>query len=150
MSRFGTKRGRTETLTSEEIEIELEKVNPTLMENNIILITVLNPIYNINVDTIYKVCRSSGEVDRIAIFERGQVVHALVEFKDNESALEAKKSLHGCNIYSDGCTLKVEFAKQEQLNVQRNDEKTWDFTKAEASKVQEGDKSSRRVLLIDE
>ena len=68
MSQFGTNRGRIETLSSEDLEIELGKVNTTLSENKIILITVLNPIYNINVDTIYKVCRSSGEVVKIVIF----------------------------------------------------------------------------------
>eukprot|EP00092_Neocalanus_flemingeri_P010421 GFUD01011232.1.p1 GENE.GFUD01011232.1~~GFUD01011232.1.p1 ORF type:complete len:406 (-),score=119.29 GFUD01011232.1:484-1701(-) len=147
MSRIGMKRGRNDTFSLEEIEIELEKVNPALNENNIILITVFNPIYTINVDTIYKVCRSSIEVVRIVIFERGQVVHALVEFKDNESAIEAKKSLHGCNIYSDSCTLKVEFARQEQLNVKSNGEKSWDFTKDDASKIQDGRRPSRKVLL---
>jgi len=140
---------KIEMLTPEGIEKELAKVNLTLSENKIILITILNPIYIINVDTIYKVCRSSGDVHKIVIFERGHVVHALVEFKDIKTAKEAKTDLHGCNIYSDGCTLKVEYARQEQLNVQRNDEKTWDFTKAEPA-VNKMEKNNVRKVLLDE
>jgi len=150
MSQFRMKRGRIETLSFKEVEIELEKVNPALKENNIILLTVLNAIYNINVDIIYKVCRSSGNVDKICIFERGQVVHALVEFKEIESAVEAKNSLHGCNLYSDGCTLKVEFARQERLNVTRNDDMTWDFLKKDVIMGIQGEKQSRKVLLKED
>jgi len=149
MSRYRASPRRMEILSPEDVEKQLAKVNAVLAENSIILITVLNPIYNINVDIIYKVCRSSGEVQKIVIFERGLVVHALVEFKNKEAAKEAKSSLHGCNIYSDGCTLKVEYARQEELNVQRNDDKTWDFTKAESSVRKNASNNSRKVLLAE-
>jgi len=149
MSRLRSGQRNLELLTPEGIDKELAKVNTTLSDNKIILVTILNPIYNIDVDTIYKVCRASGDVHKIVIFERGHVVHALVEFKDIKTAKEAKSSLHGCNIYSDGCTLKVEFARQEQLNVQRNDDKTWDFTKAEHA-VSKVDKNTGRKVLLDE
>jgi len=149
MSQFELKR-RFEILSFEEVEKELEKVNPALKENNIILITVLNPIYCINVDIIVKVCKNIGKVMKIVIFERGQVVHALVEYKETESAVEAKKSLHGCNIYSDGCTLKVEFARQERLNVTRNDEMTWDFSDDKIITNKDREKQSRKVLLNED
>jgi len=149
MSRLRGSPRRIEILSQDDVEKQLAKVNAELSENNIILITILNPIYNINVDIIYKVCRSSGDVNKVVIFERGQVVHALVEFKDLKAARDAKESLHGCNIYSDGCTLKVEFARQEKLNVQRNDEKTWDFSKSETSTKKYERKNSRKVLLDD-
>ena len=145
MSRLRGSPRRIEILSQDDVEKQLAKVNAELSENNIILITILNPIYNINVDIIYKVCRSSGDVNKVVIFERGQVVHALVEFKDLKAARDAKESLHGCNIYSDGCTLKVEFARQEKLNVQRNDEKTWDFSKSETSTKKYERKNSRKV-----
>ena len=47
------------------------------------------------------------QVERIVIFERGQVVHALVEYSETAAALLAKQNLHGCNIYTNCCTLKV-------------------------------------------
>jgi hypothetical protein len=52
----------------------------------------------------------------------------MVEFRDLETAIRARKELHGCDIYSGCCTIKMEYAKTERLNVRQNDEKTWDFT----------------------
>ncbi|CAB3254675.1 unnamed protein product [Arctia plantaginis] len=45
-----------------------------------------------------------------------------------ESATRAKEALHGCDIYSGCCTLKIEFAKPERLNVFKNDQDSWDYT----------------------
>ena len=79
-------------------------------------------------DTIKKVCGEAGKIEKIVMFERGSVVHALVQYSDLDAAIEARASLHGCNIFRDSCTIKVEFAKQENLNVRTNDTRTWDFT----------------------
>lgn len=154
MSRYGgppgppSKRGRMDMLSPGEVEMELKKVNENLPENHIILITVINAIYPINVSTLHKVCRSIGEVDRLVIFEKGTFVQALVEFRTIAHAAEAKKSLHGCDIYNNACTLKVEFARQERLNVKRNDDKTWDFTQTEDfGKVKDEPNIQRKVLL---
>jgi len=152
MSRYGgppgppSKRGRMDMLSPSEVEIELKKVNDSLPENHIILITVINAIYPINVSTLHKICRGIGEVDRLVIFEKGTFVQALVEFRTIAHAAEAKKSLHGCDIYNNACTLKVEFAKQERLNVKRNDDKTWDFTQTEDFGKDEPN-VQRKVLL---
>lgn len=135
-------------LSPGEVEMELKKVNDNLPENHIILITVINAIYPINVSTLHKVCRSIGEVDRLVIFEKGTFVQALVEFRTITHAAEAKKSLHGCDIYNNACTLKVEFAKQERLNVKRNDDKTWDFTQTDDfGNVNDEPAVQRKVLL---
>eukprot|EP00090_Calanus_glacialis_P001088 TRINITY_DN10770_c0_g1_i1.p1 TRINITY_DN10770_c0_g1~~TRINITY_DN10770_c0_g1_i1.p1 ORF type:complete len:417 (+),score=142.28 TRINITY_DN10770_c0_g1_i1:193-1443(+) len=154
MSRYGgppgppSKRGRMDMLSPGEVEMELKKVNDNLPENHIILITVINAIYPINVSTLHKVCRSIGEVDRLVIFEKGTFVQALVEFRTIAHAAEAKKNLHGCDIYNNACTLKVEFARQERLNVKRNDDKTWDFTQTEDfGKVKDEPNIQRKVLL---
>ena len=52
----------------------------------------------------------------------------MVEFEDIQTATAAKTELHGCDIYAGSCTLKVEFATTDRLNVKRNDDMTWDFT----------------------
>ena len=52
----------------------------------------------------------------------------MVEFDTVETAKSAKENLHGCDIYSGCCTLKVEFAKPTKLNVYRNDNDSWDYT----------------------
>ena len=40
----------------------------------------------------------------------------------------AKEALHGCDIYSGCCTLKIEYAKPTKLNVYKNDADSWDYT----------------------
>ncbi|CAD0206008.1 unnamed protein product [Chrysodeixis includens] len=50
------------------------------------------------------------------------------KFESVESATRAKEALHGCDIYSGCCTLKIEFAKPERLNVFKNDQDSWDYT----------------------
>ncbi|XP_037293144.1 heterogeneous nuclear ribonucleoprotein L-like isoform X1 [Manduca sexta] len=55
----------------------------------------------------------------------------MVEFESVESATRAKEALHGCDIYSGCCTLKIEFAKPERLNVFKNDQDSWDYTLSE-------------------
>ena len=51
-----------------------------------------------------------------------------LDFSSLETAKSAKDNLHGCDIYSGCCTLKVEFAKPTKLNVYRNDNDSWDYT----------------------
>jgi len=116
------------SLTEDKLEEELKKTDPNVKENKIILLTVLNPVYRLNVDIIQRICKSNGKVEKIVMFERGQVIHALVQFAEVGAAITAKTNLHGSNIYPNSCTLKVEFAKQEMLNVRTNDERSWDFT----------------------
>ncbi|CAH2061755.1 unnamed protein product, partial [Iphiclides podalirius] len=53
------------------------------------------------------------------------------KFESVESATRAKEALHGCDIYSGCCTLKIEFAKPERLNVFKNDQDSWDYTLSE-------------------
>ena len=58
--------------------------------------------------------------------------------------------MHGANIYQGSCTLKVEFAKQEMLNVKSNNDKTWDFTVGETNNGKGGDEeaSEANVRII--
>jgi len=136
-----------------EVEFELEKVNDNFPENKIIHITVINAIYPINVFTVHKICKSFGEVDRLVIFEKGRLVQAMVEFRTIASASEAKKKLHGCDIYNNACTLRVGFAKGESLTVKRNNYKTWDFTQTEDFGEANNDElniQNQRTVLLDE
>ena len=54
-------------------------------------------------------------------------MQAMVEFDSVDTAKTAKEKLHGSDIYS-GCTLKIEYAKPNKLNVYKNDSDTYDFT----------------------
>ena len=72
----------------------------------------------------------------------------MVEFDCVESAKRAKQALHGCDIYSGCCTLRIEYAKvinslifipilkqiywfvlqPTRLNVYKNDNESYDYT----------------------
>ncbi|XP_068034077.1 heterogeneous nuclear ribonucleoprotein L-like, partial [Anomalospiza imberbis] len=95
--------------------------------NNVLLFTILNPIYSITTDVLYTICNPCGPVQRIVIFRKNGV-QAMVEFDSVQSAQRAKASLNGADIYSGCCTLKIEYAKPSRLNVFKNDQDTWDYT----------------------
>lgn len=78
--------------------------------NHVLLITVINPAYPITCDVIHQICSPNGKVLRIVIFKKNGC-QAMVEFDSVESAKRTRMALHGCDIYSGCCTLKVEFAK---------------------------------------
>ncbi|XP_029653548.1 heterogeneous nuclear ribonucleoprotein L-like [Octopus sinensis] len=72
--------------------------------NHILLFTMLNPQYPIIVEVMHTISSPYGQVQRIVIFEKNSV-QAMVEF---ESVKRAKQALHGADIYTCCCTLKIE------------------------------------------
>ncbi|XP_022828668.1 heterogeneous nuclear ribonucleoprotein L-like isoform X4 [Spodoptera litura] len=106
------------------------KREPPARPNHILLYTIINPAYPITVDVIHTISTPHGQVQRIVVFKKNGV-QAMVEFESVESATRAKEALHGCDIYSGCCTLKIEFAKPERLNVFKNDQDSWDYTLSE-------------------
>ncbi|WKY07745.1 hypothetical protein Q1695_007315 [Nippostrongylus brasiliensis] len=120
----------------------------------VLVITVYNAQYPIDVHVIHQICEPHGKVLRIAIV-RKSMMQALVEFEDAETAKKVKHAINGADIYSGCCTLKVEFAKPEYVKVSRQDSDQWDFTLTEGAKrrVSEnrGDgmatKTARKTLL---
>uniref|UniRef100_A0A8C6KQT6 Heterogeneous nuclear ribonucleoprotein L n=1 Tax=Nothobranchius furzeri TaxID=105023 RepID=A0A8C6KQT6_NOTFU len=94
--------------------------------NNVLLFTIMNPIYPITTDVLYTICNNCGPVQRIVIFRKNGV-QSMVEYPCHY-AQRAKASLNGADIYSGCCTLKIEYAKPTRLNVFKNDQDTWDYT----------------------
>uniref|UniRef100_A0AAQ5Z957 RRM domain-containing protein n=1 Tax=Amphiprion ocellaris TaxID=80972 RepID=A0AAQ5Z957_AMPOC len=103
--------------------------------NNVLLLTIINPIYPITTDVLYTICNNCGPVQRIVIFRKNGV-QAMVEYPFH--AQRAKASLNGADIYSGCCTLKIEYAKPARLNVFKNDQDTWDYTNPNLSGPQGG------------
>eukprot|EP00047_Mylnosiga_fluctuans_P014794 m.41216 g.41216 ORF g.41216 m.41216 type:complete len:512 (-) comp5658_c0_seq1:103-1638(-) len=97
--------------------------------NKILLFTVLNPLYPISPDVIHTVCAPHGAPARI-VMVRKNGVQALVEFEDVAAAQRALVNLNGADVYANCCTLKIEFAKCDRLNVRVNSEETRDYTGA--------------------
>ena len=149
-----SKRGRLEMyspyqpMQPGQVQQELQRINPHLKENKIVLLTVLNAIYPVNVELVHKICRPIAEPLRIVIFQK-IFLQVMIEFADVETATRVKDELHSCDIYPGSCTLKAEFAKAEKLNVKKNDSMTWDFTNKNSAPKEEvhGASSERKVLI---
>jgi len=114
--------------------------------NHVLLFTIINPMYPITVEVLHTICQSSGQVLRIVIFKKNGV-QAMVEFDSVESATRAKETLNGADIYSGCCTLKIDFAKPEKLNVHKNDADSWDYT---VSMIKESNTNGRPQPLLQE
>lgn len=113
--------------TSKRITRPTNSDNPN-SGNKVLLLSIQNPLYPITTDVLYTVCNPIGSVMRIVIFKRNGI-QAMVEFESIECAQKAKAALNGADIYAGCCTLKIEYARPTRLNVIRNDNESWDYTK---------------------
>jgi len=95
--------------------------------NHILLFTIQNPVYPITTDILHTICSAHARVLRIVIFQKNGV-QAMIELESIEAACAVREQLAGADIYSGCCTLKIEFAKPDRLNVTRNDARSWDYT----------------------
>ncbi|XP_006806879.1 heterogeneous nuclear ribonucleoprotein L-like [Neolamprologus brichardi] len=96
--------------------------------NKVLLLSIQNPRYPITTDVLYTVCNPVGNVLRIVIFKRNGI-QAMVEFESVKDAQKAKLALNGADIYAGCCTLKIEYARPNRLNVICNNNTSWDYTK---------------------
>ncbi|XP_063958069.1 heterogeneous nuclear ribonucleoprotein L-like isoform X2 [Lytechinus pictus] len=111
--------------------------------NNVLLMTIVRPKFNISTDVIHTICKKYGNVLRIVIFRKNGT-QAMVEFDNIQSATQAKQNLHNCDIYAGCCTLKIDYARPKTLTVYKNDGETFDYTKPGLNAAAQG-----RALLED-
>ncbi|XP_061084462.1 heterogeneous nuclear ribonucleoprotein L-like [Conger conger] len=116
--------------------------------NNVLLLSIQNPLYPITTDVLYTVCNPMGSVLRIVIFKRNGI-QAMVEFESVQNAQNAKAALNGADIYAGCCTLKIEYARPTRLNVMRNDNDSWDYTKPHLARPERGKGRHRQAILGD-
>ncbi|XP_040206714.1 heterogeneous nuclear ribonucleoprotein L-like [Rana temporaria] len=116
--------------------------------NKVLLLSIQNPLYPITVDVLYSVCNPVGKVERIVIFKRNGI-QAMVEFDTVHSAQKAKAALNGADIYAGCCTLKIEYARPTRLNVIRNDNDSWDYSKPYLNRRDRGKGRQRQAILGD-
>uniref|UniRef100_A0A7N9CA66 Heteroous nuclear ribonucleoprotein L like n=2 Tax=Cercopithecinae TaxID=9528 RepID=A0A7N9CA66_MACFA len=114
--------------------------------NKVLLLSIQNPLYPITVDVLYTVCNPVGKVQRIVIFKRNGI-QAMVEFESVLCAQKAKAALNGADIYAGCCTLKIEYARPTRLNVIRNDNDSWDYTKPYLGRRDRGKGRQRQAIL---
>ncbi|KAL2751072.1 heterogeneous nuclear ribonucleoprotein L isoform X1 [Vespula maculifrons] len=73
--------------------------------------------YENSIEVLHAISAPSGQVQRIVIFKKNGVqamifqISFVITFDSVESATRAKETLHGADIYSGCCTLKIDFAK---------------------------------------
>uniref|UniRef100_A0A673C8W4 RRM domain-containing protein n=1 Tax=Sphaeramia orbicularis TaxID=375764 RepID=A0A673C8W4_9TELE len=91
--------------------------------NNVLLLSIQNPLYPITTDVLHAVCNPVGNVLRIVIFK-----HNGVQAMSVTDAQKVKLALNGADIYAGCCTLKIEYARPSKLNVTRNTSTSWDYT----------------------
>ncbi|XP_046899752.1 heterogeneous nuclear ribonucleoprotein L-like [Hypomesus transpacificus] len=114
--------------------------------NKVLLLSIQNPLYPISTDVLYTVCNPIGNVLRIVIFKRNGI-QAMVEFETVQNAQKAKAALNGADIYAGCCTLKIEYARPTRLNVIRNDNDSWDYTKPFLVRRERGKGRQRQAIL---
>ncbi|XP_017051026.1 uncharacterized protein LOC108094763 isoform X16 [Drosophila ficusphila] len=124
---------------------DLRRKRPeTTRPNHILLFTIINPFYPITVDVLHKICHPHGQVLRIVIFKKNGV-QAMVEFDNLDAATRARENLNGADIYAGCCTLKIDYAKPEKLNVYKNEPDTsWDYT------LSTGEMQNTVVVALDD
>ena len=72
----------------------------------ILLVTVLNPLFTINTTVLHAICTPHGHALRIVMI-RKHGVQAMVEFDSIETAKRVMSALNGQDIYTGCCTIKV-------------------------------------------
>ncbi|NXW67043.1 HNRLL protein, partial [Hirundo rustica] len=119
--------------------------------NKVLLLSIQNPLYPITVDVLYTVCNPVGKVQRIVIFKRNgiqaMILNVMCTFESVFCAQKAKAALNGADIYAGCCTLKIEYARPTRLNVIRNDNDSWDYTKPYLGRRDRGKGRQRQAIL---
>ncbi|NWV68575.1 HNRLL protein, partial [Malurus elegans] len=119
--------------------------------NKVLLLSIQNPLYPITVDVLYTVCNPVGKVQRIVIFKRNgiqaMILNIMCMFESVFCAQKAKAALNGADIYAGCCTLKIEYARPTRLNVIRNDNDSWDYTKPYLGRRDRGKGRQRQAIL---
>ncbi|KAI6192326.1 hypothetical protein M3Y97_00325100 [Aphelenchoides bicaudatus] len=95
--------------------------------HHILALTISNATFPINARVLYRACSQVGQILRIAVMKRNYI-QALVEFDSIKSAVDAKKTLNGADIYEGCCTLKAEFARPESVHINKQTLDQWDYT----------------------
>ncbi|KAL7987256.1 hypothetical protein Chor_006175 [Crotalus horridus] len=108
--------------------------------NKVLLLSIQNPLYPITVDLrvfllVYNECESI------------LISLTCLMFESVLCAQKAKAALNGADIYAGCCTLKIEYARPTRLNVIRNDNDSWDYTKPYLGRRDRGKGRQRQAIL---
>lgn len=83
----------------------------------------------ITVDTLYQVFCVFGAIEKIVMFNKSAGLQGLVQFKNVEDAALAKQQLHSHSLFSNSCTLSIQFSNLSDLTVHQNSDRARDYSK---------------------
>ncbi|KAL6539902.1 hypothetical protein OROHE_011673 [Orobanche hederae] len=78
---------------------------------------------------------------KIVTFQKSAGFQALIQFQAHQSAISARNSLQGRNIYDGCCQLDIQFSNLDELQVNYNNERSRDFTNPSLPSEQRGKSS---------
>ncbi|KAL3641673.1 hypothetical protein CASFOL_012488 [Castilleja foliolosa] len=96
--------------------------------SRILLVTIHDMLYPMTVEVLHQVFDPYGVVDKIVTFQKSAGIQALIRYRSHESAISARNSLHGRDIYDGCCRLDIQFSDLDKLQVNFNDERAHDIT----------------------
>ncbi|CAG5107393.1 Oidioi.mRNA.OKI2018_I69.chr1.g3298.t1.cds [Oikopleura dioica] len=116
----------------EKLLIELQKFQEVEGGNNHVLrVVVENMTYQITLDVLTHLFSQFGNVLKVITFTKNNQFQALIQMDCESNAQAAKLSLDGKNVYTNCCTLRIDYSKLQQLNVKFNNDKSRDYTRPE-------------------
>ncbi|KAK7279812.1 hypothetical protein RJT34_24870 [Clitoria ternatea] len=111
--------------------------------NRILLVTVHHLMYPITVDVLYQVFSPHGSVEKIVTFQKSAGFQALIQYQTCQSAVVARSTLQGRNIYDGCCQLDIQFSNLDELQVNYNNDRSRDFTNPNLPTEQKGRTSQK-------
>ncbi|KAE9592526.1 putative RNA recognition motif domain-containing protein [Lupinus albus] len=106
--------------------------------NRILLVTVHHMMYPITVDVLHQVFSPHGYVEKIVTFQKPAGFQALIQYQSRQSAVTARTTLQGRNIYDGCCQLEIQFSNLDELQVHYNNDRSRDFTNPNLPTEQKG------------
>ncbi|KAF7812614.1 polypyrimidine tract-binding protein-like protein 3-like [Senna tora] len=106
--------------------------------NRILLVTIHHMLYPITVDVLHQVFSPHGFVEKIVTFQKSAGFQALIQYQSRQSAVIARSTLQGRNIYDGCCQLDIQFSNLDELQVNYNNDRSRDFTNPNLPTEQKG------------
>ncbi|XP_064947396.1 polypyrimidine tract-binding protein homolog 3-like isoform X2 [Musa acuminata AAA Group] len=128
-------------LTTADQNSQGRKGDQDSQPNRILLVTIHHMLYPITVEVLHQVFSPYGFVEKIVTFQKSAGFQALIQYQSRQSALQARSSLQGRNIYDGCCQLDIQFSNLNELQVNYNNERSRDFTNPSLPTEQRGKSS---------
>ncbi|KAH7671229.1 HnRNP-L/PTB protein [Dioscorea alata] len=125
-------------LTTTEQSSQGRKGDQDSQPNRILLVTIHHLLYPITVEVLHQVFSPHGFVEKIVTFQKSAGAQALIQYQSRQSAVQARNTLQGRNIYDGCCQLDIQFSNLNELQVNYNNERSRDFLNPSLPSEQRG------------